>query len=172
MPKAIHTATGPNGEKFKRTSASRRYSHVVIGRPDRATTMRHIENAHAANLKRFEETQKHAAEGYEPSQWMYNTQDTVDPSRTVAERFREDGKVKSQKWLAECEAKTAIEYADLMKARALAKVEADAAKYERFVAITWCGRQDLAAKAARGRDTYGYIDIQIVEVEPAPEGKL
>jgi len=40
MPKTKHTATAPNGQTFKRTSQSRVYSHVVLGRRCRDEAMR------------------------------------------------------------------------------------------------------------------------------------
>lgn len=164
MPKVLHIATGPNGEKFKRGSTTRRYSHVVIGRPSIEVARAHVERDVAYDRKRHDDAVKHAANGYEPSPWMIGKPDFKDPTTTVAERFREEGRESATEWLKD-KPETADEYATAERARKLASIEEQlkAGHFSTFVALGWSGRYDLAV--ARFGEFSTYTDLRAVAVE-------
>lgn len=146
MPKIKHIATGPNGETFKRESASRRYTHCVIGRRsyDHAVRRAHGERSHHASNFRY-----YAA--------------CAAGTYTFPSFYSDAGKLKAQQkgeaWIAEAGCANADEYADRELARQLAELEELKAKgeFDRFFQIGWAGREDLAQKAASQAMTGGYF---------------
>lgn len=168
MPKVIHTATGPNGEKFTRSSTSRRYSHCVIGRPSIDVARRRAQLGHAESVRQFERNTGWAVTGYTPSAWMEGKADHTDPTRTVAQVFREEGRQTAIKWL-KGKPDNAQEYADQVLAAALAEIDQrEAAKvYDTFVALTWSSRLDLAQAQVGRREFDAFTDFRVVPVDPA-----
>lgn len=170
--RVIHTATGPNGETFKRTSASRRYTHVVIALPSVESAIRRANGEYDLGLKEYRDHERYARDGYEPAGWMFGRphyDQVKHPGKDHAEVFREDGRESGRNWL-EGKPATAEEYAARRRASALAKVEESKAAgvFERFVALSWSSRADLAAKAASNPESRGYwAEVRVVEVDPA-----
>lgn len=173
MPRVTHTATGPNGETYKRTSATRRYSHVVIGRPCVEAARRRAEGEYDLGLKEYRSNARYAREGYEPAAWMIGKphyDQVAHPGKDHAEVFREAGRESALKWLSDKPA-TAEEYAARRRDSALAAVEDGASRgvYDRFVPISWSSRLDLANKAASSCDgnRQWYAEVRVVDVDPA-----
>lgn len=166
MPKNIHTATGPNGETFKRTSQGRTYPFTVVGRESYEDAVRRAHSRVEANAREFRQNQDWARDGFEPSAWMVGKPDFKDPTTTVAERFREDGKETGRKFLAEASVETAEEYAASELAKDLAAIEARKVKgdFDRFlVNFGWAGRLDLAQKLAGSSASSRYAEVRILE---------
>jgi hypothetical protein len=164
MPKIKHTATGPNGEVFKRTSASRTYSHITVGRESVDYARDAACRQHKNDVENFEQHQVWARDGYEPSAWM-NKPSHGDPSKTIAEEFREEGKQSAIKWLAD-KPSTAKAWADQELVRRLDEIARKEAEghYSRFtVDFGWSSRLDLAQKNASSSRASRYAEVIILE---------
>lgn len=129
MPKKIHTATGPNGEKFQRVSRSKTYSHVVIGRPSVAWSHK-VSKDRIENDKRDFVYWAGRAAGENLSRWE------------VAEEVRANALAKMQGHT------DAAEFAAARYAARQDAIHADKAKgyYDKFRALAWSSRYDLAAR--------------------------
>lgn len=163
MPRHIHTATGPNGEKFKRTSASRRYNFVAIARTSYEHAIRRAHETVAWDIKNYNEHVVNARDGYKPAQWMLNN--TNRDGQNTAAAFRQKGKEDSTRWLADKPA-TAKEYADQKLAAALAEIEESkaAGRYSTFFAVSWSGTRHNAEKSLAA--AYGVYDGRVIAVDP------
>ena len=170
MPTTIHTATGPNGETFKRTSKSRTYTHMVAGRRSAEAERKEAHDQHARDLKEYQQHLQWAAEGYEPSAWMIGkpaSRPTFE-GETVAEQFRREGKESAAKWLAD-KPSNAADYAAQELDRRLSKIEADekaGGVYDRFtIDFGWSSRLDLAQKLQAISRSARYADVVILETQ-------
>jgi len=147
MPKVLHTATGPNGEAFKRTSDTKRYAFVLIGRPSISAERARVVTCGVAAEKLFNANTRYAANGYEPSSWMIGKPARNPDFADLAVEFREKGRADAIAWLADKPA-TAAEHRANVEAAALAVIaerEASGA-YNVFHALRWSRREDLALK--------------------------
>jgi hypothetical protein len=171
MAKHVHTATGPNGEQFKRTSASKRYTHVIIARHCPAKDETSAKRSMPWNAKTFEDHVKHAAHGYEPAGWMVGKpvlpgdEKEFPEAKDMAEAFRAKGKKSSTEWLAQHVHTDGKAFAQAVYDTTVSTIKTRDAEgyYDVFHALAWSSRYDLAQKAA-GPYSDHWGDIRIIEV--------
>lgn len=160
--KTTHLATLPCGAIAKRVSASRVYPFVLAGRLSYDHALRHAKDP--AWTKGDRDAFKFYAEeaSREPGvpftvhvtgcarPWSYDKTLSAQEIARSAERVA---------------GHTAETYAQERQADRAAKVEADKAAgvYNRWSALTWTSRRELAAKAQGGM--HGYAEFRILETE-------
>jgi hypothetical protein len=157
MSKIKHSATGPNGEKFKRVSASRRYSHCIIGRPSYAEALRRALDAQTNrnDLSYWEFMQKRADGTYQFDSYI---------SQSIRDRAMAEGK----QFIAENPDRDAYARQLQEEREARVKKAKDEGFYDRFEAIGWASRLDLAQKAAAQAMTGRYyLETRYVDAEIA-----
>lgn len=119
----------PQGGFDTRTSTSRSYTHAIIVRPSYEAALKGANQPH----------------GWAADNFAYYQRE-LDPA---TRRFSHSDANLSE--MAEVVAKhgTAAAYVEALRLEAVAQVEARKAEgyYDRFQAVTWCGRLDLAQKA-------------------------
>lgn len=171
MTTTIHTATGPKGEVFKRTSKSRTYSHMVAGRLSYDYAVQRAHDNVKQHRAEYQQNLKYAAEGYEPSAWMVGKphyDQVKHPGKDHAEVFRQDGKDSATRWLADKPA-TADAYAQQMLEAELATItqrKADGVYDRLTVDFGWSSRLDLAGKvASQHSGSSRYAEVVILETQ-------
>lgn len=155
-----HTATA-HGQTFTRTSQNRKYSHVVIWRPDyEAALIRasygwknlDFSNFHHSHAKVVGESKF-----LDRKQWETEEEHKERVEREVnAARENLNG----------CE--TAAQYAEMMRQRRVDAVEQNNKDgyYRTWQVVGWCSRRDLAEKlAATERNRARVAEVQIIEAQ-------
>lgn len=155
MPKTTYTVTAPTGEVLTRTSQNRIYTHAIIGRHSYEAAMQRANRISAVDKDNHDFYVEMANETHrlaERREW-----------HTVEQHAAEIAKYKT---LA-AQAPNRDAYAELQRSIRVQAVEAlkKSGFYERFVAMTWCGRPDLAQKELGKYSSAGsYVDVQAVPV--------
>lgn len=160
MPKIKHTATGPNGETFKRVSTSRTYSHCVIGRRSYEVAMARATSAQAQRNdgSDWDYFTACANRTYNDFPSFY-TPDQVEKLRDQRQEAHKDFAEKNPDRAAYVARKLAerIEEVEQLKAKG---------EFDRFFQIGWASRLDLAQKAASAAMTGGYYaETRYVEAQ-------
>lgn len=146
-----HTVQLPCGAVATRTSQNRVYPFVLVGRHSLAWDLRRAQDPGAIAQDRKNFAYYASVASLEPGQ--------IAPGRRFASDAREieDARAKVA-GVADAEA-----YAQAQLQARLAKIEEDkaAGRYDRFCALTWSSRRDLADKA---RSQFGsFEDLRILE---------
>jgi hypothetical protein len=159
MTKIKHTATGPNGEVFTRTSKTRAYSHMACGRPSLEYAMKTAtsDSQRAADLRNFDHWFK-LSNG--TSRFLvrkaWEKDDAQYADRVAGERARADEVLNGSA--------TADDYAASQLAGRIARIEAAkvAGYYDRFIDLGWSSRLDLAQKVAASAGAM-YAETRVIE---------
>lgn len=136
MTKHIHTAEF-NGQTFKRTSQTRRYTHVVVAR---------LSYAHALAAATSSYSRKSDADTYKYYRSIIDG--TYAPLKDWHPTLQEDILKRAREHLAGYE--SLEQYTADRRAAAIASVEKAKAegKFDSFGAVGWASRPDLAQKVA------------------------
>lgn len=150
MAKTIHTVTLPNGKVAKRVSENRTYPFVVVGQPSKDGALRRAkltdgDKSHFRYLKASASVQpgeKYPEAGY---------------SFPVSEKAHNEGVA----MLAETP--DLDSYVAACVARRVAGVEASiaAGDYDRWEALAWSSRRDLAEKQVSAFS--GHVNVRVME---------
>ena len=159
MTTTKHFAITPNGTKITRTSKSRVYSHVVVARHSHAFDLKCAENHNtqrnmASNFKFYADFVNGTSKFLVKPEWRSEEDHAAEMAdRIQAAKDHLDG------------ATTVEEYSASQTAKALARVAAKLAEgyYDKFGALGWSSRLDLAQKVASQSDKPYYEDVTILE---------
>jgi hypothetical protein len=152
----IFTAIDPNGVTHTRNSKARTYTHMVVGRPSSVehalmVTSPKARAVHRSNFK------YHDAIAKGTSQWLIGL--------TAAYRDVEIANAKNH--LNGCD--TAQDYETMMVNASLEPIRHNMARgyYDKYQALGWCGRPDLAAKLKVTSENRKWVDVTILETKIA-----
>lgn len=161
-----HTATCPNGAIVRRTSATRVYTHVVVARHSYAHDLAGAQRVGEPGAK------DHIASNFEYyRQYLDGTSEFLQRREWhTDESYERERKASIERAEQALNGTTTVEeYRAMLKAQALARV-ADrkaAGYYDKFEALGWCSRPDLAAKLANSKRGELYDDVTILETNYA-----
>lgn len=159
MTKIKHSATGPNGETFTRTSKTRSYTHMAIGRPSydaavaRANSPESIKGDRR-NFAHYNAFLNGTSEFLPRKSWERD--DAAFEARVATDIAR------ATSALAGCT--DADSYAEAKRLARVADVEASKASgvFDRFVDLGWSSRFDLAQKVAASAGAM-YAETRVIE---------
>jgi hypothetical protein len=154
--KTTFTVTAPTGEVLTRTSENRTYTHAIIARP---SYKGHLFSAGQLSKTDMSNHEFHVA--------MANGAHYLARSQPTAYHTAEQIEAERVEYAAlAAQAPDAKAWAILKRDERIATVEANKAAgyYDRFVALTWCGRPDLAQKELAKASKGNWEDVQAVPV--------
>lgn len=151
MPKTKHAATAPDGSTLTRTSENRTYTHVITGRRDEAAYLAEADALSDQDRRNFDYYAACAAgthEHVQPTAWR-------TPERVAEEIADAADRIKGH---------DRDSYAAALREQRLERhAERVAAGYfTTWLDLGWCGRPDLAQKAAATAAKH-HVDVQILE---------
>lgn len=144
-----HTASF-NGQTFTRSSKTRRYSHVVVGRLSLDEAINRVDRI--LTSKEVEGSWKYLSSLKSTLDWRGN----VDPERAA----------KTAEFCRNFPTLDSYRKAQHLEAALRLKTDVADGEYATYYAIGWAGRQDLAEKvASQNRSNSYWADVRIVKVE-------
>jgi hypothetical protein len=161
MTKTVHTAVDPNGKVHKRTSESRKYSHVVFYR---TSYEKALNDAKSTDYRRLDRSNYDHFMAFIDGTSRFLPQSHWESDHYYAQRRANDiAKAKEQIG----DAKSFDEYTTNRRNAAVARVEQKKAEglYDVYHCAGWNGRLDLAQKAAAQCRTNGCVDVVIAETK-------
>ncbi|AXQ69975.1 hypothetical protein HOU03_gp293 [Caulobacter phage CcrSC] len=168
MPKKIHTVTFADGATATRESENRTYSHVVVGKHDKRVDIDYARKRARSDRSNYDYYKNMAnAQPGVPSTYTSHSDDRPFTFTYTAAEI-----AKGQEEIAGRDPET---YCKDKLAERLDEIEKKAAEgyYDRWNALTWASRADLAAKQVNNwSKTFTEVTILPVEHrEAAPRKK-
>ena len=150
-----HFIVDPAGKTHTRTSASRTYSHAVIGRRSYDSALASAEARRDPNYGFHRAVADGTALHLAAYSWQTADQHAARLKAEVAEALAHlDGADSREAYVA------------AKRAKAVAAVQADraAGKFDEWAVLGWAGRPDLADKLA-ARSGHYWVDVTVVEAQ-------
>lgn len=151
MPKTKHTAAAPDGSTFTRTSENRTYTHMITGRRDEAAyfaTADRLDDQDRRNFDYYAACAAGTHEHVQPTAWRTPercTEEIAEAAARIGDHDRDS-------------------YAAALREHRLERhaEQVAAGFFTKWLDLGWCGRLDLAQKAAATAAKH-HLDVQILE---------